>query len=151
VSQAIAVFHNAEAAHRLYTTPGKCENIHGHSFGILLQMFGPVDEHGMVCGLDFADVKKAFRQHIDTWYDHHVLLNQDDPWARPLDSESWVEAQVLPGVMPVDGDPTTENIARWIGEWCVGEFKIHGITSITLTVQETAVNAASWDWDVETA
>jgi 6-pyruvoyltetrahydropterin/6-carboxytetrahydropterin synthase len=145
--QSIAILHNAEAAHRLFTTPGKCERIHGHSFQILVQMFGPVDEHGMVCGLDFGAVKKVFRNHIDTDYDHHLLLNEFDPFAGEMQVVGDGFLQNLPGVQPMPGDPTTENIAKWIGQFMVEQYKDYGITSLTCSVQETKVNGASWDWN----
>ena len=154
MTQSIAVIHNFEAAHRLYLTEGKCEAFHGHSFNALLQMVGPVDDKGMVCGLDFGGVKLNYRNHLDTWFDHRLLLNREDPWAQDQDPEQRYgdgSERLLPGLMKLDGDPTTENLARWIGEWCQKMWQPNGITAITLTVQETAVNAASWDWDAETA
>jgi 6-pyruvoyltetrahydropterin/6-carboxytetrahydropterin synthase len=137
--QSIAVTHNAEAAHRLFLTPGKCENIHGHSFKILLELFGEVDEKGMVEGLDFGDVKREFRGMIDSNFDHRLLLNGEDPWAQTL---HLAQDETLPGLMTFDGDPTTENIARWVGEWAV---KVWDLTT-EVAVQETAVNGASWTY-----
>jgi 6-pyruvoyltetrahydropterin/6-carboxytetrahydropterin synthase len=142
-NQSIAVTHNAEAAHRLFLTPGKCENIHGHSFKIMLELYGEVDEKGMVEGLDFGDVKREFRHMIDTNFDHRLLLNRDDPWADALYLSAEDEnGQNLPGLAAMDGDPTTENIARWVGEWAVRKWNL----TTEVAVQETAVNGASWTY-----
>jgi 6-pyruvoyltetrahydropterin/6-carboxytetrahydropterin synthase len=141
----IAVTHNFEAAHRLFLTPGKCENIHGHSFIAGIELEGPLDERGMVCGLDFGDVKRTFREYIDAFFDHRILLNREDPWAGDIsyDGETLLN---LPGVAPQPGDPTTENLALWIGSWTVDHFKGLGVGAVVCVINETRVNAASWSW-----
>ena len=146
MTQSIIVSHNFEAAHRLFQLPGKCENIHGHSFQVGMELFGFVDGDGIVAGLDFGVVKKAFRGYLDSRYDHHLLLNQDDPFAGEVsyDGETLL---TLPGLMVVEEDPTTENLARWIGEWARKTFADEfNITGIDICVQETRVNAATWTW-----
>lgn len=127
-------------------TPGKCENIHGHSFNVGIELYGPMDKRGMLCSLDFGAVKRLFRGYLDTEFDHRVLLNSEDPWASAqCDTGEFSES--LPGLQPVNGDPTTENLARWIGEWARLNFIEAGITGIDVCVQETRVNAASWTWN----
>jgi 6-pyruvoyl-tetrahydropterin synthase len=125
----IAVKHNIEVAHRLSERPGKCENIHGHSMWVTLSIEGERDEHGFEGGLDFAEVKREFRDYLDTNYDHHLLLNAADVWAQAIwrvdqaldtpDSGAAVTlvaaeqvAKTLPGLVTFDGDPTTEKIAE---------------------------------------
>jgi 6-pyruvoyltetrahydropterin/6-carboxytetrahydropterin synthase len=148
--QSITVSHNVEAAHRLYLFPGKCEAIHGHSFNVDMTIYGEVDKNGMVCGLDFGVVKGHFRSYLDTTYDHHLLLNQDDPFAKKIattDPDSGANVwETLPGLVALNGDPTTENLARWIGQWAVDVFEY--AQHINVDVHETAVNAASWSSDV---
>jgi 6-pyruvoyltetrahydropterin/6-carboxytetrahydropterin synthase len=80
-----------EAAHRLprVAPDHKCHEMHGHSYGVELQLEGEVDPHsGFV--VDFFDIEKAFapiRDKLD-----HRCLNE------------------------VEGleNPTAENIAIWI-------------------------------------
>lgn len=148
----ITVRHNIEVAHRLYLLPGRCENIHGHSIWVALTLHGEVDKNGILDGLDFGSVKSTFRSHLDEEYDHHLLLNQDDPWAGtfslydPLASDP-VDGNRLPGLKIFPGDPTTENLARWIGEWSYEEFRAgghHRIRCVEIEVQETHVNSARW-------
>jgi 6-pyruvoyltetrahydropterin/6-carboxytetrahydropterin synthase len=145
--QAITVRHNVEAAHRLYLLPGKCEAIHGHSFDVSMGLHGEVDKNGMVCGLDFGVVKRHFRDYLDAQYDHRLLLNQADPFASKvaiIDDAGGNDWQYLPGVRACNGDPTTENMAQWIGEWAVEVFTSWGVPYVSIDVHETAVNAASW-------
>lgn len=137
--QLIEVRHNIEVAHRLYQTPGKCENIHGHSMWVTLKLCGAVDKNGILEGLNFADVKRKFRGFLDEAFDHHLLLNEEDPWARSFDAAGQKVGQ-LPGLMITPGDPTTENLARWIGEWAGNEFRL----DVTVHVRETHVNAAEY-------
>lgn len=122
----IAVRGSFEAAHRLTMTPGNCMNIHGHSFRVRLQLEGALNNYGMV--RDFRDVKKAFRQFLER-YDHMLLLNEQDILA----------SQPLPGLLLCPAEPTTENIAKWIGEWAEG---LWGTGAVEVTVHETEHNEA---------
>jgi 6-pyruvoyl-tetrahydropterin synthase len=132
MTSSIAVRHNIEVAHRLSLLPGKCEAILGHSMWVRLELWGPVDRNGILAGLDFGALKKDFRGHLDRDYDHRLLLNANDPLAE-LD---------LPGLRECEGDPTTENIARWVGEWARNTYPT--LDGYAVTVDETHVNAASW-------
>lgn len=138
--RSIILRHNMEVSHRLYLLEGKCEQVHGHSMWVDLEIFGTTDRTGII--LPFGDVKQALRHHMDTNFDHHCLLNEDDPIPDP------------PGAVRVPGDPNTENLALWIGVWAQKEFvgtrtltgDIHGsvLHGFRVKVEETAVNAAVW-------
>lgn len=151
---AISVRHNAEVAHRLYNMPGKCQNIHGHSMQIELTIVGELVGHGVLAGLEFAQVKKSFRAYIDESIDHHLLLNKDDPWARqlrpmPIEFTDKVDQDVhftrLPGLITTPDDPTTEHIAKWLCEWAWDVWghdpKVH---AVTIEVSETGTNGAQF-------
>lgn len=137
----IEVRHNIEVAHRLYNMKGKCEAIHGHSMWVELKLHGIVDSMGTLDGLEFGEVKKLFRGYLDETYDHRLLLNQADPWATLLGLDlDGKQLHNLPGLQTVVGDPTTENIARWIAKWAHTVFE----KSVDVTVRETTVNAAGF-------
>lgn len=145
----IAVKHNIEVSHRLFESPGKCENLHGHSMKVILGLEGPINNHGMMCGLDFGEVKKKFRDHLDTCYDHHTLLNEADPWSKPMvpidvleNAQAVLVSQRLPGLITTPGDPTTENIACWVAKQMQSFF---GETVRYVEVWETEVNMARWE------
>ena len=145
--QTLKVRHNMEVAHRLSLLPGKCENIHGHSMWVVAEFEGAVNPQGVLLGMEFGDVKATFRHYLDSMYDHHLLLNAQDPWAQALTADvkpdqtfSW-----LPGLRTCEGDPTTENIARWVGEWCVNEYNCEGLERVKIEVWETQVNSATWE------
>jgi len=103
--------------------------------------------------LEFGAIKRSFRAHLDEQYDHRVLLNAADPFAGPIfalerdPTNERVfqftddELKFLPGLNSVMGDPTTENIAKWIYEWGMGE----GFPVSQVKVWETASNMAMYD------
>ena len=146
----VRISHNIEVAHRLWSLDGnKCQNIHGHSMRVDLTI--PADFIGpkgiaVIRGkeLEFGALKRQFREHLDTVYDHHLLLNENDPWAGVFDlhdplKDDPVDGHKLPGLITFEGDPSTENIAKWIAEWAAATFD----TDVNVDVQETHVNAAS--------
>lgn len=141
--------HDIQVGHRLFLQPGKCQQIHGHSMTVMLRLTVHFDQDGYAVNdegdqLEFGEVKKHFRHHLDDFYDHHLLLNEIDPWARPLyntDSAGFATTEdgrgTLPGLRKVSGDPCTENITLWIAQWCAEEFRC----STTVEVEETNTNA----------
>lgn len=142
----IAVKHNIEVAHRLSLLPGKCQNIHGHSMQVELELSGgELDERGIYEGIDFGSFKKTFREHLDAEYDHRLLLNKDDPWVQdllPLGGDSSIAGKTqLPGQRLCPGDPTTENIALWIAEWAENDAGPYNV--VRVIVWETATNMAA--------
>jgi 6-pyruvoyl-tetrahydropterin synthase len=113
--------------------------------------------------LEFGAIKKQFRGYLDETYDHRLLLNAADPFAGPIfqmqqaQATAWEvqgadtqeipsyyevrasEQTFLPGLQSTDGDPTTENIAKWIHDWALVEAKL---PVSHVEVWETSVNCA---------
>jgi 6-pyruvoyltetrahydropterin/6-carboxytetrahydropterin synthase len=107
-----------EAAHRLPNVPDghKCARLHGHSFRVRVHVSGPVvPESGWV--LDFAEIKSAF-----------------EPLAAVLDHSYLNE-------IPDLGNPTSEEIARWI--WDRLRPSLPGLCRVV--VQETCTTGAIYD------
>jgi 6-pyruvoyl-tetrahydropterin synthase len=102
---------------------------------VRLELAGDLDERGLLNGLDFGAVKRTYRGWLDQKYDHRLLLDVDDPL---------VATGMLPGLMTTLGQPTTENIARWVGEWARSVFP--SVSGGLVTVHETHVNEAAWSW-----
>jgi 6-pyruvoyl-tetrahydropterin synthase len=124
---------------------------------VVVEFTGKVNANGVLLGMEFGDLKKVFRGHLDSTYDHHLLLNKEDPWAQrlmgPLGArrpfhDTNPKSQHLPGLQACDGDPTTENISKWIGEWATDEFGVSGLERVKVEVWETQVNSATWEADV---
>jgi 6-pyruvoyltetrahydropterin/6-carboxytetrahydropterin synthase len=136
-----------QIGHRLFLQPGKCQNIHGHSMKVHLTLYGQVDENGIFESADFGDIKKVFRMHLDTMYDHHLLLNKADPFAQrlflPMPGDTELKQLgpeiMLPGLIRCEGDPTTENLAKWIGQWAINEYEL----DCDVRIDETESNSVA--------
>lgn len=77
-----------EAAHRLAWHPGRCRNLHGHSYRLDVSVEGPLDTNGVV--LDFDTLQAVVRaQVIDVW--DHRDLNEvlENPTAEMLAQRAW--------------------------------------------------------------
>ncbi len=59
------------AAHFLTKYKGKCENLHGHTYKLLVTITGELNEDDMV--MDFGDIKYIVKQHVLSKLDHSSL------------------------------------------------------------------------------
>jgi 6-pyruvoyltetrahydropterin/6-carboxytetrahydropterin synthase len=77
-----------EAAHRLAWHPGKCRNLHGHSYRLEVTVAGPLDDNGVVVDFDLL-TEIVEREVIGQW--DHRDLNQvlDNPTAELLAHRAW--------------------------------------------------------------
>lgn len=64
-----------EMGHRLSEHFGLCKNIHGHSYKMLVEFDGEINEHGMI--IDYYDVEKIINPVIEK-LDHAFMVNQND-------------------------------------------------------------------------
>jgi 6-pyruvoyl-tetrahydropterin synthase len=151
----LKIRHNMEVAHRLLNDNGKCQQIHGHGMQIELLLLCAEGQDGMAVNsagyvMEFGRLKKEFREHIDTTYDHHLLLNQADPWAETFYlhdtlEDDPVDGRTLPGLVTVPGDPTVENLCKWIAEWACKQFKVDTICRIDETLTNGAEAMYFWN------
>ena len=145
----IEVNHNVEMGHRLSRQPdSRCFHLHGHSWRVFLRIAGPMDPiSGMV--MDFGPIKSAWRGWLDDNYDHHLLLNPEDPLIVHLLNhgggfgEKTIEEW---GITLTDGcDPTVENFAKMNYHWAKDHFQQYGqMYKFHVKVFEAASNAAEY-------
>lgn len=64
-----------EMGHRLQCHKGKCFNLHGHSYKLLVEFEGGIEENGMV--LDYFDVKEIVGPIVEK-LDHTVIISDKD-------------------------------------------------------------------------
>ncbi len=79
------------AAHQLRGYQGKCENLHGHTYGVEVH-FSANELNELGLAADFKELKSIIDAHLEN-YDH-ALLNQVPPFDRE--------------------NPSAENLARAI-------------------------------------
>jgi 6-pyruvoyltetrahydropterin/6-carboxytetrahydropterin synthase len=78
-----------EAAHSLPNHPGKCRELHGHSYELVVSMEGPIEqESGMV--IDFSDLKQVVRERVVKLLDHRNVNDIiDNPTAERMAEWIW--------------------------------------------------------------
>jgi 6-pyruvoyltetrahydropterin/6-carboxytetrahydropterin synthase len=104
----IAKEFNWEMGHRLPEHFGKCKNIHGHSYKMLVEIEGDVLESGMV--MDYYHLRDAINPLIEKM-DHAFLVYKDDKYVIEF-LEKMNSKRVV-----VDFQSTVENITRYfLGE-----------------------------------
>lgn len=80
-----------DAAHHLHLYEGKCKNLHGHTYRLVISISGFVDDVGIA--VDFGDIKRIYKEEIEARLDHRYLN------------------EVLPNM-----NTTAENMIVWIWE-----------------------------------
>lgn len=60
-----------DAAHHLHAYEGKCKNLHGHTYRVILGVSGFTDDRGLV--IDFGDIKDIWKEKIEIYLDHRYL------------------------------------------------------------------------------
>lgn len=110
------------AGHFLVFERGGCERLHGHSFRVAAEVFGPLDGNQYV--VDFVAAGKALKA-IVAELDHRVLLPTKHP-AISLSSRSgeievtsggrrWILPEHDCRLLPI-ANTTTELLAQYVGE-----------------------------------
>ncbi len=156
----LTITHNFETAHRLPQIGGKCASLHGHSWWARLTIKGrPAPGSGIV--VDFAVIKRAFRDWIDDYLDHGVMLGAADPLVAPL-REAGTKVYRFGAADPTTAEehagllewPTVELVARTL--FSVGESVLHSVLPTTtdpydvrprvvsVRIAETASNMAEY-------
>ncbi len=117
-----------EMGHRLLCHKGKCYNLHGHSYKLLVEFTGNIESNGMV--LDYFDVKKIVAPIVDR-LDHTVIINKDD--SRLLSTiKNLNTAYVI-----VDYETTAENLCGYFLNEIKKEDLPANITKIKVKIFET--------------
>jgi len=76
------------ASHFLTKYHGKCENLHGHNYKVIITIEGPVQDDGMV--MDFKIIKTVVKEKVIDKVDHtHLNDLLDNPSAENLSVWIW--------------------------------------------------------------
>lgn len=109
------------AAHQLRMVATKCENLHGHNWRVEVYLAGQELNNAGVL-MDFGEIKVHLRKIIDS-LDHKFLneLNLFD-----------------------DGNPSSENIARYIAEAMSAKITTPGVAVSRVGVWESDDSCATY-------
>ena len=118
-----------DCAHFLPGHP-KCGQVHGHTYKVEVVIEGE-NSRGMV--VDFNDIKGRIKGWIDRELDHRMILRQDDPLVKALQT-------LGEPIFLLDSNPTVERIARLIFDVS----RDHGLAVARVTVWETPTSWATY-------
>ena len=122
-----------EMGHRLPDHFGKCKNIHGHSYKMLVEFSGELDKRGMI--IDYYDVEKIINPVIEK-LDHAFMVNKNDKvvldFLEKMDSKRVV----------VDFESTAENICKYLLNEVSKTSLPENVKEIKVRVQETTKDYA---------
>mgnify|MGYP006298465357 CR=1 FL=1 len=104
-----------DAAHNLISYHGKCEELHGHTYRLVVSVIGDPGEEGMV--IDFTELKKIVGDKVISVLDHSYINN-------------------------IIEQPTAENIALWIWKNIENDLHSHDCTLAEIEVWETETSCA---------
>jgi 6-pyruvoyltetrahydropterin/6-carboxytetrahydropterin synthase len=118
--------------HRLLDYEGICQHPHGHNGIAEIEIqSAALDARNMVA--DFNDIKRVVKTWIDRELDHKMILRQDDPLVKCLQS-------LGEPIFIVDSNPTAERIARLIYDVS----REQGLPVVRVTVWETPTSWATY-------
>lgn len=129
-----------DAGHRVWKHGGKCRALHGHRYVVEVELEAPLDDMEMV--LDFGLVKQALGAWIDHYWDHGLILDQDDPLLPVL--QELEEEQKL---YVMEGQPTAENMAAWLARIAPMQLPRGAPRVRSIRVWETPNCSATWRAD----
>lgn len=135
---------NWEMGHALsHPYKGKCNQLHGHSWVVTFTYEGQPDDRGMV--IDFAEFRKM-KAWIEEHLDHKFLVKANHLLLTPYhhsDEEFDIEINEL-GIIPLDFNPTSENLAKYLHGACCQEMHLDP-TKLDVTIQETCTSSATYE------
>ena len=126
-----------EASHVLPHHPGKCSNLHGHSWKLTVYVKGPIDrETGMV--VDYGDIKAAIQPIIDD-LDHAHL----GAWRTDKVEIDWTNGTKTVEWLGMTMNPTSENILIAIARQIIKRGQVFS----SLTLDETCTVSCLLTWE----
>jgi 6-pyruvoyltetrahydropterin/6-carboxytetrahydropterin synthase len=107
-------YHDICAGHRVHGHENKCRHLHGHNYRVTFHCEADeLDTVGRV--LDFTVIKEKLCVWLEEYWDHKMLLWQEDPMYSALTNvPEPVGSVVRVALVPVPFNPTAENMAAYL-------------------------------------
>lgn len=131
--------HSFDSAHFLKHYKGKCGNIHGHRWRVVIKVKSEeLIKEGQLEGMvvDFGDLKKDLKEIVD-YFDHAFIIEKNT--LREETKKNLLEDGFR--VIEVDFRTTAENFARHF----YNLIKKRGYKVKSVTVYETPTNSATYE------
>jgi 6-pyruvoyltetrahydropterin/6-carboxytetrahydropterin synthase len=120
----LSVEQHFDAAHALRGYKGKCENLHGHRFQVMVKVTSTqLDDIGLA--FDFSELKKMLKAVLSRF--DHTNMNETPPFDKI--------------------NPSSENIARTVYEAMKVELKDAPVELAAVKVWESPESAAEYSED----
>ncbi|WP_220194874.1 6-pyruvoyl trahydropterin synthase family protein [Ktedonospora formicarum] len=147
---------NFSSAHFI-TYGGKCERLHGHNYGVLVEVEGSLGEDKLV--FDFTILKRLTKD-ICKRLDHRFLLplhnpqleltSSEDNWKIGFNGKHYMFPREDVAELPIDNS-TAECLAEYIcGALCdeLRAYDTSNLTSIMVGVEEAPTQMAYYKWSL---
>ena len=131
--------HSFDSAHFLANYEGKCRNIHGHRWRIIIEIMSPslnTEEalDGMI--VDFSTLKKDIKDEVD-YFDHALIIEKGSMKTSTLTALKEENLRIV----EVDFRPTAERFSKYFYDRMTNK----GYQVKSATVYETPTNAATYE------
>lgn len=132
-----------DAAHFLHGYNGKCSNIHGHRWRVIVEIYSDeLSEESHTRGMivDFDTLKEDIKKEVD-YFDHSLIIEKNT-----LKQKTY-EALIEEGIrlIEVDFRSTAENFSKYFYD----VFKKKGYQVKEVSVYETPNNCAKYSEELE--
>lgn len=129
-----------EMAHALHGYPGKCKNIHGHSYKLYVTVRTSEEVDGYIPApgilLDFKEIKQLVRTAIVNRLDHQLILSGEYIKAHP-------SVILEDNLLLWEAEPSAENLLIFIKKTLQQKLP-EGVELVKLKLYETNDSYAEW-------
>ncbi|SES10552.1 6-carboxytetrahydropterin synthase QueD [Lachnobacterium bovis] len=122
-----------DAAHFLANYQGKCRNLHGHRWRVVIEVKSETLKEGMV--IDFTDIKKDLKDMLEN-YDHSLIIEENTASEKLLEALKEDDYKIN----IVKFRPTAENFAYFFFTELKKKYNISKVK-----VYETPNNCATYE------
>jgi len=117
-----------EMGHRLPEHFGNCKNIHGHSYKMITEFEGSLNENDMI--IDFYDIDRIIKPLVEK-LDHAFMVNKND--TEVIEFLDRLKSKKL----VVDFNSTVENICKFVLNEIKKADMSKNISSVSVRIYET--------------
>lgn len=130
--------HSFDSAHFLSGYEGKCANIHGHRWRVIIEVMGEkVEAKGQIRDMivDFGTLKSEVKSEVD-YFDHSLIIEKGTLREKTMEALNEEGFKII----KVPFRPTAESFAKYFYD----KFKERGYNVKKAVVYETPNNCASY-------